>query len=239
MPSIFDTVTRKQAVIFDLFHTLTAIESSWGNGLPTTSEMLGVDREAFHEQLFLHSRRRLTGEERDPFRIIAGMARAIDPDIPDATIEAAVANRIRKFGAALLDIPQETRSVLSELKRSGKKLGLISNADAMECAAWARSPIAGLFDVAVLSCDVGCSKPDPEIYRLCLDRLGVEAGEALFVGDGGSDELPGAKAVGLTTVMITGVIRELWPDKIEQRRPHADFVIERLSELIADDGGGE
>ena len=232
MLSIRDTVARGRAVLFDLFHTLTTVESSWGNGLPTTSAMLGVDREAFHKQLFLHSRSRLTGEERDPFRIVAAMARAIDPDIPDATIEAAVGNRTRKFAAAVLDIPRETRETLAELKRAGKKLGLISNADVMEAAAWDRSPIAGLFDTAVLSCEVGMAKPEPGIYRLCLARLGVEADQAVFVGDGGSDELRGAREVGLTTVMITGAIRELWPGKIEPRRADADFVVERLSELV-------
>ncbi len=234
MTSVREVVRRKEAVVFDLFHTLTAIESSWAKGLPFTCDMLGVSREAWYEQLQRHSRARLAGEQRDPIRIISDMARAIDPAITDETIEAAVANRIRRFEAALLNIPDETVAVLRRLKSQGKRLGLISNADCMEVTAWDKSPIAAMFDTAVLSCSVGSVKPERKIYEICLNHLHVSPAEAVFVGDGGSSELQGAKAVGLTTVMIVGVIRELWPAEIETRKAHADFVIEHLSELVSD-----
>ena len=77
-------------------------------------------------------------------------------------------------------------------------------------------------------------KPEREIYDICLDRLGVQPSDALYVGDGGSSELQGAQDVGLTTVMMVGIIKDIWADKIEQRKAHADFVIERLSELVGD-----
>jgi len=232
MSLLTDIVEEKKAVIFDLFHTLTAIESSWGNGLPFTCDMLGVDRDAWHDQLQLHSRSRLAGEEKDPFRIISRMAWAIDPAISDDTIHAAIANRIKRFEAALLDIPDESKATLRALRAKGKKLGLISNADAMEVAAWERSPLAEIFDCAILSCAVGAVKPEREIYDICLDRLGVRPSDALYVGDGGSSELQGARDVGLTTVMMVGMIKDIWADKIERRKAHADFVIERLSELV-------
>ena len=232
---IQETVRRTKAVVFDLFHTLTAIESSWGQGLPFTYEMLGVDRDAWDKQLNRYSCARLAGEEQDSTRIVGRMAREINPDITDDTIQSAVTNRIKRFEAALLDIPIETRAVLKTLKSQKKKLGLISNADTMEVAAWGRSPIAGIFDVEIFSCHVGAVKPEKEIYELCLSRLGVSSDEAIFVGDGGSSELQGARAVGLTTVMITGVIKELWPERIEERKTDADFVIEQLTELVADE----
>lgn len=90
MTSLADAVDQRKAIIFDLFHTLTAIESSWGNGLPFTCDMLGIDRDAWHDQLQLHSRSRLAGQEKDPFRIVSQMARAIDPTIPDETIHAEI-----------------------------------------------------------------------------------------------------------------------------------------------------
>ena len=52
------------------------------------------------------------------------------------------------------------------------------------------------------------------------------------IGDGGSDELAGAQAMGFTTVMITGIIKEIWPERIDARREQADFVIEELDELV-------
>ncbi len=121
------------------------------------------------------------------------------------------------------------------LKSRGKRIGLISNADVTEVAAWSQSKVAHLFDSTIFSCVAGCVKPEKEIYELSLSELGVSAAESAFVGDGGSNELDGAKAVGMTVVMIAGVIRELWPDRIAERRKHADFLIERLRELIEDE----
>ena len=45
-------------------------------------------------------------------------------------------------------------------------------------------------------------KPDPRIYRLAAERLGVEPRDCLYVGDGIGRELPGAAEVGMTAVMI-------------------------------------
>ena len=232
-PNVSAIVATKRAVIFDLFHTLTARESTWDHQRPLTHAMLGVDRTAWNRQLFEQSRARLIGTNTDAFSIVAGMARAIDPALPDDLIRRATENRAARFAAALIGIPPETHRVLQTLRNHGRKIGLISNADVMEVAAWSQSPIAGLFDSTIFSCHVGYAKPDPEIYRLSLNALGITPADAIFVGDGGSNELEGAKNLGISTVMITGVIRELWPDKIAASQPHADFVIEELSELIS------
>ena len=39
------------------------------------------------------------------------------------------------------------------------------------------------FDVVVVSCEIGCAKPDPRTYEICLSRLGVAADRALLVDD--------------------------------------------------------
>lgn len=223
-------IEQKEAILFDLFHTLTGLESTWYSG-PKTADLLGITREAWSEQLMEKSRERLAGEQQDPLDILRTMAHAVDPTIPEETIKKAVANRIERFAAALLNIPRETQQVLERLKSMNKKLGLISNADVTEVAAWERSPLAPCFDSVVFSCHVGCVKPEPEIYRVSMESLQVSPAQCVFVGDGGSNELQGARELGITTVMITGVIRELWPERVEERRPHADYVIERLGEL--------
>lgn len=226
-------VQTKKAILFDLFHTLTSLESTWGDGRPPTCQMLGVNKEAWDEQLQKLSHDRLTGKKTDALAIVADMAHAIDPSIPQERIRAATENRIARFAAALIKMPVETGQVLRSLKISGKRIGLISNADVMEVAAWSQCPVASLFDSTVFSCAAGCVKPDPEIYRIAMRELGVGPDECLFVGDGGSNELEGAKTVGITTVMIAGIIREIWPQRIAERQRHADFVIERLVELVA------
>ncbi len=229
--TIATLIQRKDAILFDLFHTLTGLESTWYSG-PKTADLLGISREAWSEQLMERSRERLAGEQTDPTTILRKMAHAIDPTIPEEVIKKAVDNRMERFAAALINIPKETQQVLKRLRSMNKKLGLISNADVSEVAAWGRSPIAGCFDSVVFSCHVGCVKPEPEIYRICTQRLGVSPGQCVFVGDGGSGELKGARDLGISTVMITSVVGALWPERIEERKPHADYVIERLSELI-------
>ena len=54
----------------------------------------------------------------------------------------------------------------------------------------------------MFSATAGLAKPDPAIYRLAADGLGVEPADCLFVGDGANDELRGARDVGMTPVLI-------------------------------------
>jgi putative hydrolase of the HAD superfamily len=53
----------------------------------------------------------------------------------------------------------------------------------------------------------------------------------VFVGDGGHDELAGAKAAGLDTVLTTELIADLWPESIPKLAMGADYVVGSLSEL--------
>jgi len=222
---------NKKAYLFDLFHTLTGRESTWAN-LPTTSEFFGIDKKVWNDLLFNGTYDRLCGREKDEFKIIRSMVDKIKPDISDTMVHEAVKIRKERFGQALINIPKESVETLENLKKRGKKLGLVSNADVMEIALWKKSPIAHLFDSTLISCFVGYAKPDAEIYEMSMRDLSVQPGEAVFIGDGGSDELVGAKKVGLTTVMITGIIQELWPEKIPERRKWADYEIVSITELF-------
>ena len=220
-----------QGVIFDLFHTLTGLESEWSD-LPWTSDVLGIDRRLWTEYLTMRSRWRLIGEERDPYTIVERLAHEVDPTIPEARIREATRVRIQRFRDSLHRIPERNIDALRRIRAAGFKLGLISNADTMEVAAWADSPIAGLFDAEIFSCEAGCAKPDPEIFRKCLDALELTPGVCLFVGDGGSNELAGAKEVGLSTVFVSEVVAELWPDRIPDRKSISDHHIVEVPEIL-------
>jgi putative hydrolase of the HAD superfamily len=220
-----------RGAIFDLFHTLTGFESRWSHHPPTCTT-LGIDPAAWNHLLWEDSRWRLIGEELDETTIIRRLAHSIDPAIPLALIEAATQRRIERFRHALTDIPAENLETLQTLRKAGVRLALISNADVIEVAGWSDSPLSGLFDVELFSCYAGCAKPDREIYDRCLTQLGLEADDCIFVGDGGSNELAGARAAGLTTVFMSGVLEELWPEKIAGRTTSADYHIRRIPELL-------
>jgi putative hydrolase of the HAD superfamily len=91
---------------------------------------------------------------------------------------------------------------LAELRRRGHKLGLISVCSQDVPHVWDETALGGEFDATVFSCDVGVSKPDPRIYEIACERLGVEPADCLFVGDGANDELPGAVRAGMTALQL-------------------------------------
>lgn len=222
---------RPKAIVFDLFHTLTGLESEWCD-LPWTSDVLGIDRAVWNLALTTRSRWRLAGEEQDPYRIVGRLAREINPALTDEVLRKAVEVRIARFRHSLSKVPPANVRTLKQLRAAGFRLGLISNADVMEMAAWSGSPLAGLFDAEVFSCTAGCVKPEPEIFRKCLEALGVAAEDSMFVGDGSSDELVGATAVGMATVFVSGVIAELWPARIPERVALADHHIVWVPDIL-------
>lgn len=230
--SLRSVVNARRAVIFDLFHTLTSLGYT-GKDRPRTADILGVPGDLWYKQLADTAADRFTGKIRDPVEITRRLAWAIDPAIPEARIREATAYRLERFRGAVVAIPEVTERTLVALRAMGKKIGLISNADVAETAGWNESPIATLFDSVVFSCNVGYAKPQREIFELSLRELGLVSGACVFVGDGGSHELEGARDAGLMTIMITGHIRKIFPQRIDERRAHADFVIEDLDELVA------
>lgn len=138
-----------KGVLFDLFHTLTDAESKWSD-LPWTSDVLGIDRAEWNAALTQRSRWRLAGEVKDPREIVSTLARELRPGIGDDLIEKAVAIRIERFRHTFERIPAANVDLIDELRRQGIRTALVSNADAMEVAAYGSSPLAGRFDCEVV-----------------------------------------------------------------------------------------
>lgn len=219
------------AVFFDLFHTLVDVGKIPDEVGRYTADVLGVDRRSWNEACFSahHDICRPTRH----IDTIRALAHSIDPDISEELIAEAVADRQRRFDYTLEQVDDAVLAVLRRLRDAGIRLGLISNASTAEVAAWGRSPMAELFDVAVFSCDCGYRKPDVRIYRQALDALGVEAGQAVFVGDGGSDEHRGAREVGLFSVLTTEHLEGMEEGKLRERRALVGAEIAALGELLA------
>ena len=220
-----------RGVIFDLFHTLTARDSEWSKH-PPTCDMLGVDMRAWDRVLIESSRWRLVGEERDPYTIFRRLVDEVDATISDETVRSVLERRRQRFRDCFENVPAANIEALRRLRAAGFKLALLSNADVMDIEGYGGSTLAGLFDVEIFSCDAGCAKPEPEIFHACLEALALPAAQCVFAGDGGSDELRGAKAVGLRTVFVSGVIEELWPERIAARRAVADHHVRWVPEML-------
>ena len=93
--------------------------------------------------------------------------------------------------------PVDTIALLQELKRRGIKIGLISNCYSDEADVIRKSSLFPYIDVAILSYEQGTCKPDHELYKKAMEKLGTTAEECLYVGDGGSKELFAARDLGM------------------------------------------
>src|SRR5690606_23314042 len=113
------------------------------------------------------------------------------------SIDRLAQERILEKTFPFRNIQPEIIEMLQGLKQNDFKLGLISNCTAEEVTAWSECALAPLFDHVIFSFEAGRVKPDPEIYLLSCERLGVRPQEAAFVGDGGADELAGAERAGI------------------------------------------
>jgi putative hydrolase of the HAD superfamily len=85
---------------------------------------------------------------------------------------------------------------LAELRARGLELAVVSNWDVGLIEHLERIGASPLFSAIVTSAEAGAAKPDPAIFRLALERLGVEPDRALHVGDEPEDK-KGAHAAGM------------------------------------------
>lgn len=96
----------------------------------------------------------------------------------------------------------EVPAVLAELRRLGFGLAVISNWDPRLHGVLDDLGLAPLLDAVVTSSGVGVEKPHPAIFEEALEALGVEAHEALHVGDRVREDVEGALGVGMEALLL-------------------------------------
>ena len=91
---------------------------------------------------------------------------------------------------------------LSGLRARNLRLAIVSNFDSRLTQICEGLGIARFFDAVVMSSQAGCAKPDPQIFAIALERIGVSPAEALHVGDSETLDVEGAEAAGLRALLI-------------------------------------
>ena len=125
--------------------------------------------------------------------------------IPEAEFERAFGEKLGlKNYQRLIDSmfagmshDEEMLSAVRELRRRGVHTGLISNSWSVDH--YDRDLLEELFEEVVISAEVHLHKPQPEIYLLAAERLGVEPRACLFVDDL-RENCEGAETVGMTAI---------------------------------------
>ncbi|WP_328605248.1 HAD family phosphatase [Amycolatopsis sp. NBC_00345] len=180
-------------IVFDYGEVL----STRTTAVPKLAATMGVAVEAFEAAYWA---------ERDPY----------DRGLGDLEYWTALGKRVgAKVDEALSDeltgidvagwsnLAPSSLELLESLSEAGANLALLSNAPAA-FGRWVREQEwARVFRETLFSGDVQCAKPDPEIFRILLDKLGAEPADCLFFDDRQSN-VDGARAVGIQAHLWDG-----------------------------------
>jgi putative hydrolase of the HAD superfamily len=99
-------------------------------------------------------------------------------------------------------VPGDLVSAIESARERGMRFGIVSNAEGTLASLFARLHLDHLFEHIVDSQLEGVRKPDPEIFRRALARMGVEASKALYAGDIPGVDVDGARSAGIEAVLI-------------------------------------
>jgi putative hydrolase of the HAD superfamily len=231
-------MSKPRAVFFDLFFTL--IDPLRDDFSPESEyAVLRVERREFERWNEIDYDMRASGKIRGPYNVFRHITRG--RAIEEALLLRAADARLERIRRALSGVEEQKLELLKKLRERGVRTCLVSNADDMDIHHWQSSPLCSCFDQVIFSCEAGLLKPDPRIYRLALERLGLKPAppggqlpaQCFYIGDGGHEELRGAGEAGMTTVLTTEYITRIWPEKIPELRQNADYEVARLEDIAA------
>lgn len=210
-----------RAVLFDATGTLIHLRESVGETYARLARPYGVDLTAAQlDAAFARAFRRM------PPMAFPGVAAERIPDrerqwwrdLVMATFrEADATQRFTDFDrcfALLFDhyaehaaweLAPAARETLADLRQRGRRTGIVSNFDYRLPRILDAFGLTPLLDVVILSADAGAAKPDPRIFAVAVQRLGVRASEAVYVGDDADDDIAGARAAGLHAVDVASL----------------------------------
>ena len=231
-----------KAVVFDVGDTLFIPERPWLEVLPRALD--AIYAYAKENGLELPSDE-FMGHNKAVFESYLELENDSDIDIPDLTkyqylLRELFANRsedeITIMAAKMNDVfwsfinanwalRTEAPESLQDLRSMGISMGIISNHHNHEAllSLLEEHGILDYFGVVLSSEQEGVRKPNPEIFRKCLSQMGVDASQALYVGDSAERDVGGARAAGMTSILIRA------DDDAAQGNP--DFRIGDLTEI--------
>ncbi len=119
------------------------------------------------------------------------------------------------------NLPDEIRPTLTALKRQ-YRLAVLSNFNhpAYIAAMLEHFGLTTFFSAVVVSGAVGLRKPNPAMFELVLDRLGVTAAVSVMIGDNPTEDMRGAQAAGCHTVLL------------DRYNRHPDYAGQRIATLL-------
>lgn len=195
-----------KAVIFDMYETLITLFNSPLYFGKQIAEDLGIDGEVFLKDWDNMEVERSIGKLSLEQALKLIMHR--NHIYSNERLNEVVAKRVEAKRECFRHLHPEIIPMLTELKKQELKVGLISNCFSEEAMVIRESILFPFFDAVHMSYEQRIQKPDKEIFLRCLVELGVCPQECLYIGDGGSNELEAAEAIGLRALQATWYLKE-------------------------------
>ncbi|MFY9329324.1 MAG: HAD family hydrolase [Georgfuchsia sp.] len=130
-----------------------------------------------------------------------------------------------------MELHTDCHATLDRLKDMGLYLSAVSNADENQLAPLIeRAQLPRWLTHWTCSETAQSCKPDRRFFEIALKKSGLAADQVLFVGDSLEQDIEGAHATGMATVLITEIDQPA-PMEIGRETPEPDYRISRLSEL--------
>jgi HAD superfamily hydrolase (TIGR01509 family) len=197
-----------------IFTTLvTHFDPHWVPPPASIARRLGLEERRFADLWRSYGKAWEAGEIRDYEDALAQVCAAAEKQPDFALFSQLDHERRQAYARPFQTVEPQIMQLLTRLRESGLKLGVITNASNLDAAPWLDCSLAPSFDCFVASHEVRVLKPDRRIYLLACRLLEVSPSEAIFVGDGGSNELQGAADAGLRVYWSTWFL-DKWPPGI-------------------------
>jgi len=219
-----------RGIMFDLMDTLAHLESDiYEETHRRAADALGVSPERFNWAWTESRESASTGDFHSSKERIEWVAGELDVNLSDEQIRQ-MAKEEKTMWQEKVQLDEGAIPLLEHLHNLGYKLAIVSNCPVAMRNMGKSLDIGHLVDAFVSSHEVGTLKPEPMIYRRALERLGLEASECVFIGDGDDHELDGAREMGMYTIRIN---RPRPPyTNIKEESLDWDFEVNGLKELI-------
>ena len=193
-----------RGVIFDLYGTLI---DGWtfeeaDRRVRDLAEALGAPLKPFLELMESTYTERATGQLGDVLPMLRELCLKVGHQPEDEALSRAAELRIAQFREVLRRPRAEVPSLLATLRVRGVRVGLITDCSAETPRLWPELGWNLPVEAPLFSWVEGRRKPDPELYLKALRLLDLPPEDCLYVGDGGSQELSGAEAVGIAARRI-------------------------------------
>ena len=188
-------------IFFDLFDTLCVVdETRYYKEKRAAAELAGIDYDLFMACWRATAHGASLGKLDSPY------ARAREALAKAGCFDHRIISEIARLDVETIMVSTSlydgVEKTLSTLRTRGFKLGLISNATPTTAFLISKFNLRSFLDPLILSYERGVKKPDIEIYQVALKETEAAAEETIFVGDGASGELDGARRAGMDTVRI-------------------------------------